>query len=384
MRGSDFQLFYYRNNLGYLIFSVCEIRILSSLNTDYTPVNLPACQTPIVLEKEVTIKRIKRLGVNMKKGIILLLITAVLVAILLSQIKAGAILTTIAGISPRWILLGFALYVLTYFLRALRFNILLNGKVSIRDLFSIVSVHNMMNSLLPARTGELSYVYLLKKTKDVPSGEGVTTLLVARSLDIIAVSIIFLISIFFIEGFATSRIILAPITLILLAIFVLFLSIYHGAKMASLIGELTLRIGISESRSIAFLLKKIDETAKSFQAIDSNKLLFKVFAVTILSWTFQFSVVYTLIAGMGIPLNLLEVIVGATFAMLTFILPISSLAGFGTLEGAWAIAVMSLGITKEAAIISGFGFHIILLIFSMILGGYGVASMEIRFHFRTQ
>ncbi len=311
-----------------------------------------------------------------KEKTIPLIITAVLIAILISQIKVGDILTAITSASPRWILLGFALYALSYFLRALRFNILLNGKVDIRGLFAIVSVHNMMNNLLPARTGELSYIYLLKKTKGVQSGEGIATLMAARTLDLIAVSMIFLISIFFIEGFATSRMILAPIALILLAILILFLSIYYGKKTASLIRAQTLRIGISESRPIAFLLTKIDEAAKSFRAINSNKLIFQVLVVTILVWILQFSVVYTLIVGMGISLNLLEVVVGTTFAMLTVILPISSLAGFGTAEGAWTIAVMSMGISKEVAIISGFGFHILILIFALILGGYGLWKVK--------
>ena len=90
------------------------------------------------------------------------IISVVLVAILLSQINLRDITTTLTSIDPIYLVIGFVLYIFTYFFRALRFYILLNNKVSIKHLFSIVCVHNMANNIMPARTGEISYVYLLK------------------------------------------------------------------------------------------------------------------------------------------------------------------------------------------------------------------------------
>jgi len=73
-------------------------------------------------------------------------ITFALVAILLSQIQVADIITTLAGIDPLYLIAGFVLYVCSYFFRALRFHILLNGEVGLRDLFNIVCVHNMVNN----------------------------------------------------------------------------------------------------------------------------------------------------------------------------------------------------------------------------------------------
>ena len=81
-------------------------------------------------------------------------ITVALLAILLSQIRIADIINTLAGIDPLYLIVGFVLYACTYFFRALRFHILLNRAVGIRDLFNIVCVHNMVNNILPARTGE--------------------------------------------------------------------------------------------------------------------------------------------------------------------------------------------------------------------------------------
>jgi uncharacterized membrane protein YbhN (UPF0104 family) len=75
-------------------------------------------------------------------------ITVILVAILLSQIQIVDIITTLAGINPLYLVAGFALYVCSCFFRALRFYILLDTEVGLRDLFNIVCVHNMANNIL--------------------------------------------------------------------------------------------------------------------------------------------------------------------------------------------------------------------------------------------
>ena len=77
-------------------------------------------------------------------------ITVALLAILLSQIEISDVITTLAGIDPLYLIAGFVLYACSYFFRALRFHILLNGEVGIKDLFNIVCVQNKVNNILPA------------------------------------------------------------------------------------------------------------------------------------------------------------------------------------------------------------------------------------------
>ncbi|NAS89698.1 hypothetical protein C4E24_08220 [ANME-1 cluster archaeon AG-394-G21] len=126
-------------------------------------------------------------------------ITIVLAAVLLSQIEVNEVITTLASVDPLHVIAGFVLYTCSYFLRAFRFHILVNKKVKIRDLFNIVCVHNMLNNILPARTGELSYIYLLKKLHNKKTGEGIATLFVARVFDFITISLLFIGSAFVIQ-----------------------------------------------------------------------------------------------------------------------------------------------------------------------------------------
>jgi len=62
------------------------------------------------------------------------------------------------------------------------------------------------------------------------------------------------------------------------------------------------------------------------------------------------------------------IVLGTTAAELTTILPIHGVGGFGTYESAWAGAYYLLGFTKQLAIKAAFSFHLIALLYSVILG----------------
>ncbi len=312
-----------------------------------------------------------------KEKIILITITAVLVAILLSQIKIRDIFTTISTIPPHWILIGFVLYIFSYFFRALRFNVLLARKVSVKDLFAIVSVHNMMNNILPARTGELSYVYLLKK-KNIPTGEGIATLMIARLFDFIAISIFFFISVLFIKELpeVISTVLLIIAAFLVLLVLILISLAYHGDKFMGTIDKTAIKLNLNKINVINFLIKKGEETTENFGILRSKKTILFIFLFSVLIWCSLYPIVYVLLTEMGVDLSIWKVIVGSTFPVFVILLPIQSLGGFGTFEGAWTIAFMSLGVSKEIAIASGFGFHIIASVYFLILGGYGLLKVK--------
>jgi len=72
------------------------------------------------------------------------------------------------------------------------------------------------------------------------------------------------------------------------------------------------------------------------------------------------------------------------FTLVTLTLPIQSFAGFGTYEGAWVIASMSLGVPLDIAILSSFIAHIVGLLYTICAGIFGIAvSKEIRVNFLT-
>ena len=121
-------------------------------------------------------------------------ITLFFVAILFTQISPGDIVKTLSQINPLCLIAGFFLYTGCYIFRTARFYYLLNREIPVPDLFPVVCLHNVINMVLPAKTGELSYVYLVNKHHGRTIGEGIATLLIARIFDIISISVLFLVS----------------------------------------------------------------------------------------------------------------------------------------------------------------------------------------------
>jgi hypothetical protein len=310
-----------------------------------------------------------------------LLVTVVLLVILFSQINLSDVVTTLASIDPLYLVLGFLLYTCSYFFRALRFHILLNREVGLRSLFRIVCVHNMVNSILPARTGELSYVYLLKKVDGRTTGEGIATLVVARVFDFITITILFIISFSLmgeVPSFAMDLIQIAAVFMVTM-VFVLFGLLYYGRSSLSLLEKILGVLHLNRSSPGIYVLKKCEETVECLERLGSTRknLYLEVLFVSLGVWTIMYSLNYVLIAAMGIPMDFTAVLFASTFAIFTTVLPVQGVGGFGTLEAGWTVGFVAAGLAQDVAISSGFGYHVLLLVYIFILGGFELLNLSV-------
>jgi len=310
--------------------------------------------------------------------IVTVVISVVIVIILLSRVSIRDVLDTLVSINPLYLLAGFGLYCCTYFLRAFRFSLLLNRSIGIRALFPIICVHNMMTNLLPARTGEISYVYLLKKIHSRTIGEGVATLVVARVFDFIVVIILLFAAGLFIEAVPESfSAFLWIVYLFLFCMVVLLISmIYLGDGFLKFLNTVMTHVKLDRTKFGNFVLRKGDETIVSFKKIELREHGPAIIVVSILIWICSFSCLYVILRGLGIILPAQNVIFGAVLTLLAGILPTPGIAGFGTGQAIWTIIYVPLGMSLDGAIISGFSWHIILIVFTAILGLFG--SFELK------
>jgi glycosyltransferase 2 family protein len=310
--------------------------------------------------------------------ILALLITVVLLALLFTQIDLNDVITTLQNINPIYLLAGFIVYMCSYFFRAWRFHILLNREVGIKDLFDIECVHNAINNLLPARTGELSYVYLLKRINNKTTGEGVATLVVARIFDLIALIILFFIATFLI--IAIPKIILDALWIIAIFAFFLFiilvLILTRGKKFVTGVQNVVRKLHCENNRGVNYLIRKGFETVESLDKIQMKKSFAALIASSLLIWGFNYFIVYLLMVGMNFQISILLVILGGTFILLTTVLPIQGIAGFGTTETIWTLVFVPLGLSLDQAIISGFCYHIVIILYFTILGLYGWVAIR--------
>ena len=313
---------------------------------------------------------------DLLKSILAVIVTIVLVGFLLSQLNDLGIISLIARIPFIFFLICFFFYFLTYVFKAIRFKILLKGKFNILGLFSIVSVHNLFSNILPLRTGELSYVYILNK-KGVKTAEAVSSLMVARISDFLTILILTLTTILIVRDvpkiYWVFFLSLAAITLFF--IFFLLISIIFKKNIVYFFEKIIKKFNLRKLKMITFLLEKIKEIVISFRTI-SQKMFFKALFVSILAFFSQFLFAYTLFRGMGIEIGFFYIILGSMFADLAIFLPIQGVVGFGTIEGMWAVGFFYLGVTKELAISSGFAYHFVVIACFVIFGLYGLMTLR--------
>ena len=92
-----------------------------------------------------------------------------------------------------WIIPTAALILLSFFLRALRWQILLQeaGKVSFWQAFHPMMIGFMMNCILPARVGEIARPVILKQQRGIPISTGISTVVAERVFDILLLIVLF-------------------------------------------------------------------------------------------------------------------------------------------------------------------------------------------------
>jgi len=314
----------------------------------------------------------------MKKKIISLFVTAALILILLSQISLDRFLEVILTISPFWVAVGFVMYSLGYLFRAIRFRMLLGDKITLKDAYPIVCLHYMANNILPARLGELSYIYLVKKLHQIPTAEGIASLTIARVFDLIALSSLLFFSAVFVENvpaLIAQSFVVAGALMLVPVIFVFFV-VHGGRRFVGLVEKILIALNLRRFRKSEFILEKSLEIIDCFHVVKSRKVILYTLVNSFAVWLFIYLMNFSLLRGIGMNLALPIVILGSTFSVLTNIAPVPSVASIGIYEGVWALAFISLGIPKEAAIFSGFVAHIMMLVYVAILSGMAMFALR--------
>ncbi len=307
-----------------------------------------------------------------------LIITIVIVFILFKVININDLTTAFSELSPMIILLSFLAYFLSYIFKTLRFYEL-NQKIKFKKLFSIVCIHNFFNNLIPARVGELSYVYLIGKEKNGSTESGVASLIISRIMDL---GLIFLLSFLALIIFK-SKLNLNEVTynILIIAIGIVFiifyLTVFSRRQVVSLVKKI---IEITKIKKINFfltILSKIKLAFNHFKSMTSKRTIILSVIYSIGIVVSQYFFFYVIMIGLGVEISFIEVVLGSMIILIAVILPIQGIGGFGTYEGAWTLALIYLGISSEIAITTSFIIHILQLAYLIVLGVLGLVYYKL-------
>ena len=291
---------------------------------------------------------------------------------LFSQIDSAELIDTARSMTPRYLGTFVALLLTGAVARAVRFWLLLDRTAPLRLLTMIVMARNLFVDLIPARLGELSYVYLLTQRAGRPAEDGLASLFLAVLFDLVALAPLLLLAILIVGGEGTISVPVltaAAVTLGALA----FAAMRVAAPVGTWIAGTIAPNGTAHWRVKAAGL--IHRTVEALRDVQGRRIFGRVLLVSMVVRLCKFGSYYFLVLAIMTPLGysigglgFFRVFLGVVTAELAAALPIHGIAGFGTFEAAWALSFSQLGFSTENAIMSGILTHATSQVVEYILG----------------
>ncbi|MFN3946781.1 MAG: flippase-like domain-containing protein [Aquificaceae bacterium] len=241
---------------------------------------------------------------------------------------------------------AFLLYSLSQIFRSIRWKLLIKG-VSFFDLFLINSANIMFNNLLPARTGEVSWFYYLKRIK-VSWSFSLWSFFLGRLYDLLS----------------------------LFSLLLFTLALVQGLMFLPFFALLLISLGLPWLYQLLPKRGKLGEVKDFIKRETSFTLALYLFLLSSLSSIFKF-------AGLLLLLNLKDIDLYKSFLAflggeLSSVLPIHSFMGLGTYEFAFSLPLKVLGESLKEWIKMGFIFHSFLLISSFLWGIPSALLLTVR------
>jgi len=316
----------------------------------------------------------------LKRIILSILITVGILFVLLLQISLKDLSALLRTINPLWAALGSIAYLLAILFRALRFKWLLHSKgIPFSDLFRITAFYHLSLMVLPSKLGELSYPYLLKKINGMNVTEGLASLIVSRVYDFFVILVILLFVSVGFEGLFEVHPFLIILLVALLLGFVVFALSYMSSFLrwfSNVLGRISNWTGSRNVRLVLWMQEKMSDIAEDFYAIKARRTYFPVSVTSLASWVMIFCTFYAYMKGFGVDIPFTKMIFGSTVGVIANALPISGIGNWGTLEAGWAAGFLMVGLSKEKAIATGFGVHIMIFIVCALISFFCWATFK--------
>ena len=311
---------------------------------------------------------------------------------LLNQVSLADIIKAFLGIYKPSLIIGLILMFSIDYFKAYRSKILIGSdRIGIGDMFVVSLIRNAFNMVLPARTGELSYIYVLKRKFRFPVEIGVSTLMVALIFEVVVVFLMVIISIIIVGinryAISSTSVILIAAGLFIIALLILVFLYKIIRFFTKIFNWIISKTRIGKNKAVQYIYKKLVDTNENIKIIQKRKIYWKVFlasvATRILKFTSYYFLIHAILKPMGYEFGDLSywvIFLATVAAEISAVLPTHALAGFGTYEGAFALAFVALGFSSKISIIVGFNYHIINLIFTVTLGIIAMIVLSLPFY----
>jgi len=282
------------------------------------------------------------------------LLGAILLALLLAAVQFTigwvALLTPWRELSP-WLLAWlFTLTALSYGLRAVRIADYFRPKFAgqLKGVLRLTIFHNVANNLLPMRSGELVFPWLMRRYFGYEILDAAAALIWIRLFDLHFLALIAIV-IFNLRQPSWIWWMLATIWVFGLTLLKSFNRLHRLPQLRG-------------AGRIRMLIRQVLQTAPS-----QLSLITRVYLWTALIWSLKFAAFVSLLRFF-LPLDIWQLLTGVMGAELSSVLPFHGIAGSGSYELAAVAALMPLGIEPKLALAGAVNLHLFLLGSTLILG----------------
>ena len=266
-----------------------------------------------------------------------------------------AILVPWSSLQPVQLVVAVILVLISYGVRTLRLVFFFSREL--RDYFSsalkLMLIHNFWNTLLPMRTGEISFPILMQRYFDIRPARSLPALFWFRLLDLYVVLMLGVISLMLTGGGLLNALLTS---IILTAIIPLC-----WKMLPALLGWLE----TAKSRRISLVASRIRQSLP-----DSWRLLAMSTFWTVLNWAVKLAV-FVWVLQQFVSIDAGTALLGAIAGELSSVLPVHGFAGAGTYEAAIVVAMIPSGMDPQQALLAAVNLHIFLLSCALLSGLLG-------------
>ncbi len=326
--------------------------------------------SPKVYER---LKNGKDIGKNKFIQIVIsIVIAGLLVGWLLKLGPPELIIEYIRSANLGYVLFGFIFFTFGYFARGVRFlQFKALEKVDHNELLPIIALYRFFNLLLPARTGDVTLVMLLRKYSKVYVGSSLGILIVTRIYDLSALALSFSIGMIWVglqeRASRTTRLFIFGLSLGILTLGLGLIIRRIWRVLQILLERILQKIHWNEKAWAQAILNAAKEVDVVLQSSRSKTFLVRLFLASFAIWGSLFGTYWYLMRSMGFSqYSFPQVVVGSTAASLSNALPVNSFGSLGTLEIGWTAGFSFVGMTLEESVASGFAIHLWLILFTSI------------------
>ncbi len=283
------------------------------------------------------------------------------------------------------VFIALLIILISFFLRAVRWHILLSKKEKLMRTFHILMTGFMLNCIVPGRAGEIARPLMVSRHPDISLAEALITIAIERFFDLVMLLLFFFILIFFIHipedlsyefgNYVLSRQLLlgyvSNMAMIAVILFLSLLSVFYLNKKNI--------FGLTFLKRFEVVLENL---VKGIDQLKDTIALIKISLLSFIIWFLQICSYYLVVkACAGVDMNFMET--AFVMVIICFFIAIPSVPGFwGVWEAGGIFAMSVLGIAKTNAAGYNLFNHAVQMIPVMIIGI--ISSWFLSFKYNEQ